>query len=279
MTRSTTTVALFVALQATSSLSFAPATTLMTTPPRISSTELNAVSLNVASAMTAIDSFWQTSPYTAAALICGFKASAADMVAQQNYNVNDDDDAQLEEGDTLAERVDLTKTMECVLPVEETNNDFLSSILLETDYRRNVAFLLYGSLYQGISQEYIYNTLYPSWFGPGNEVTVVLTKVAFDLLVQTPLLTLPMAYLIKGTIFAQSPQESISKYIDDIAHQSLLQKYWLLWGPVGCFTFGVVPEHYRVTFIACVSFFWLIILSNISSASNQQQQEQPQQKA
>lgn len=192
------------------------------------------------SALATLDSFWQTDPYAAAAIACGFKASAADMVAQKNP------------------------------PVEEEKKEELIPALSPalspaTDYKRNAAFLLYGSLYQGISQEFIYNHLYPVWFGSGNEIPVVLTKVAFDLLVQTTLVTLPMAYCIKGAIFGTNLQESLTKYWKDVQTQGLLQKYFTLWGPVQCLTFGVVPEHYRVTFIAVVSFFWLIILSQISS--------------
>jgi hypothetical protein len=137
-----------------------------------------------------------------------------------------------------------------------------------TDYKRNIAFLLYGSLYQGMSQEYIYNHLYPLWFGTGTDIHTVLSKVAFDLLVQTTLLTLPMAYLIKGALFASTPQASLQNYVRDVKAEALWQKYFALWGPVQCCTFSIVPEHYRVTFIALVSFFWLIILSNITNSNN-----------
>lgn len=37
----------------------------------------------------------------------------------------------------------------------------------------------------------------------------------------------------------------------------------MLWGPVQRLTFSIVPDHLRITFIAAVSFFWLIILSTI----------------
>lgn len=55
------------------------------------------------------------------------------------------------------------------------------------------------------------------------------------------------------------------RYWHDVRRNGLWTKYFALWGPVQCLTFSVVPEHYRVSFIACVSFFWLIILSTISS--------------
>lgn len=104
-------------------------------------------------------------------------------------------------------------------------------------------------------------------FGTGTTVTVVLSKVLFDLCVQTTLVTLPIAYFTKALIYKYSPREALRRYWDDIRNHGLLKKYFLLWGPVQCITFSIVPEHYRVTFIACVSFFWLIILSTIATKS------------
>lgn len=203
--------------------------------------ELQSVMTSVAGAL---DSFCQTSPYAAAGLICGFKASAADLVAQKRQSKimsrDDDDD-------------------------DDTNDEEESSETTATDYQRNLAFILYGSLYQGMTQEFLYNHMYPVWFGSGTGVSVVLTKVVFDLLIQTTLFTLPIAYLTKALIFRYSFQEGLKRYVDDVRDRGLLLKYFSLWGPVQCLTFGVVPEHLRVPFIAFVSFFWLIILSSISS--------------
>jgi protein Mpv17 len=120
-------------------------------------------------------------------------------------------------------------------------------------------------MYQGMTQEFVYNHLYPVWFGTATSISVVLAKVLFDLLVQTTLVTLPIAYLTKSVIYRYSIREALRRYMDDIRNHGLLKKYYLLWGPVQMLTFSVVPEHLRVTFIACVSFFWLIILSSIAS--------------
>lgn len=117
----------------------------------------------------------------------------------------------------------------------------------------------------GVTQEYVYNHLYPLFFGSGTDVVTVLTKVFFDLLVQTTLLTLPIAYFSKALIYRYGFREALRRYTDDIRNHGLLTKYFGLWGPVQCLTFSVVPEHWRVTFIAMVSFFWLIILSTIAS--------------
>lgn len=49
-------------------------------------------------------------------------------------------------------------------------------------------------------------------------------------------------------------------------------KRYSLWGPVQCLTFGVVPQHLRIAFIALVSFFWLIIFSSVT-AKGQKERE------
>ena len=62
-------------------------------------------------------------------------------------------------------------------------------------------------------------------------------------------------------------------YKEADAKRDLLTKYWLLWTPVQFATFGVVPPQYRIAFIAVVSFFWLIVLSTISSRDDNSKQE------
>jgi protein Mpv17 len=161
-----------------------------------------------------------------AALTCGVKASAADYVAQKRQ---------------LSKRTNV------------------SSSSSSTEKKRNFAFLVYGAVYQGMGQEYIYNTLYPSWFGTSTTISTVLIKVLFDLLVQTTLLTLPVAYLTKALVYQYSAREAMVRYLDDIFRHGLLIKYFSLWGPVQCITFSIIPEHYRISFIAAVSFVWLIL--------------------
>ena len=64
--------------------------------------------------------------------------------------------------------------------------------------------------------------------------------------------------------FGYGARLALRRYLAD-ARRDLLVKYWALWTPVQCLTFGVVPPQWRVPFIALVSFFWLLVLSSISS--------------
>lgn len=223
-------------------------------------------SLAVTTALSALDAFWQTSPYTAAALICGTKASAADMIAQKRdlRKREEKEREQQQQQNAVVAAANATAAAAAVV-YDPDLSATTQKMKKKTDWKRNIAFILYGSLYQGCAQEFIYNHLYPVWFGSATSVPVVLTKVFFDLLIQTTTVTLPIAYLTKSLIYRYSFKEAMRRYVDDINNHGLLKKYFLLWGPVQCITFGIVPEHYRVTFVAFVSFFWLIILSTIAS--------------
>ena len=203
---------------------------------RWNSTRLYSVDMStpVSNAIAELDTFYQTAPYTAAFMTCGIKASAADFLAQARER-----------------KIAMQKC-------EKTDEQ----IVLE----RNLAFILYGGLYQGMAQCYIYNVLFPLWFGTGSDILSVTIKVAFDMLVVSPFLCLPVAYLTKATINGQTLKDGLDKYIYDFQHKNLLATYCKIWLPAQFCTFGLVPEHLRIAFIAFVSFFWLIILSTVSSA-------------
>lgn len=251
------------------------------------STSLNAFDMipNV-NILTKIDTFYQTAPYTAAFVTCGIKASAADLLAQvRSFNAIDSDshdtnDQQLkkeEEQQMISFQQKLSSllsslstsrgksessSIESSSSLENTNNNTV-------EIQRNLAFILYGGLYQGMAQEYIYNFLFPVWFGTGNDIATVLTKVAFDLIVVSPLVCIPIAYLVKATIYGQHWKEGLEKYVYDLRYKNLLLTYYSIWFPAGLCSFGLIPDHLRIAFIAFVSFFWLIILSTVSSSEKE----------
>ena len=173
--------------------------------------------------LTAVDTFYQTAPVQAAFVTCGLKASLSDTISQKTV-----------------EKV-------CAVTGEVTEHRFCFS--------RNAAFVLYGGLYQGVTQHFIFNEIYPVIFGVGTDLATVASKVAFDQLVLTPFLCLPVAYVVKSLVFRYPIQEALAKYVAD-ARKDLLLKYWAIWTPTQCLTFSVIPEHLRIPFIALVSFFW-----------------------
>ncbi len=206
---------------------------------RTKTTSLNA--FDIAGTASAVDAFYHSQPYAAAFMTCSFKASAADLVVQSQT----DEQEQAEENSRRAGIVDF-------------------------DIQRNVGFLLYGGIYQGCVQEYLYNHVFPSVFGDSHSWLAVVEQVALDMVVLTPFMCLPVAYAIKAFLSADdSVLDGLRKYVSHVQNEGLLLRYWSIWAPVQFLTFGFVPSHLRIPFIAFVSFFWLMILSNISSQDTQ----------
>mmetsp|Transcript_51663 Transcript_51663/g.109849 ORF Transcript_51663/g.109849 Transcript_51663/m.109849 type:complete len:278 (+) Transcript_51663:184-1017(+) len=199
-----------------------------------------------------IDSLYQTFPYASAFLTCGIKAGAADIVAQKKeaittYHREDDFDAGDASGSILSTIVEEGPTTAATI-----------------DARRNFSFVLYGGLYQGVAQFVIFNRIFPVIFGEGTDVVTVASKVAFDNAFVSPLVCLPVAYLVKSVVFRFTLEEARERYVRDV-REGLIFKYWCFWIPAQSLTFGVVPEHLRIAWVAAVSFFWLVVFSSISS--------------
>ena len=203
----------------------------------------SASSFPLQPALSAINTVFEMNPYAAGAFVTGFNAGSADMIAQKR-------------------QIQIAKKGEKA--VEEMKTEKSKGI----DIRRALAFLMYGAIYQGLAQEYIFNHLYPILFGTEITAINVLKKVCCDMLFQTPMLSLPIAYYSKAVLTGNSFKQAMAHYVDDIKNRGLLFKLWGLWTPVQCLTFSIIPEHFRVSFIALVSFFWVIILSSVSAAND-----------
>lgn len=118
-----------------------------------------------------------------------------------------------------------------VCAIKASSADFIVQKTEQNDkqfeYKRNLAFLLYGGAYQGCVQEYIFNHMYPLMFGSGTDIVTVSVKVFVDMLIISPFLCLPVAYMIKGAIYKNSIMHSIKRYIYDIKENNLLKNYWM----------------------------------------------------
>ena len=98
-------------------------------------------------------------------------------------------------------------------------------------------------LWQGVCQLFIFNEVFPALFGTGTDLPTVAAKVLTDQFLLTPLVCLPVAYIFKAVAFRYGVDEALRRYVAD-AKRDLLLKYWLIWGPVQCLTFGVVPPQW-----------------------------------
>lgn len=202
--------------------------------------------LTPARPFSCVSDFYRGYPFVAAFITCGIKASAADLLAQRREN------AALANSSTTAS-----------LGKRRMASASAVSVARLPDVKRNLAFLIYGGAYQGVAQEYIFNHVFQQIFS--SDLLGVICKVLSDVLFVGPLVNLPIAYLSKSFVFRyhQPLKRGIANYASDIRDKHLLKKYWTVWAPTQCLTFGVVPQHLRIAFISLISFFWLIALSKI----------------
>lgn len=135
------------------------------------------------------------------------------------------------------------------------------------DVKRNLAMVLYSGLVLGISCEIMYNRLFPILFGTAasNTASTALKMTLFDGFVNAPLLWLPPAYIAKALLYRYPKREALQKYVVDVKENGLLKKYWCLWLPMSMINFLIVPVHFRIAFVAAVSFFWMTILSLVAN--------------
>lgn len=203
---------------------------------------------------SAIDTFYQTQPYLSAFLTCSAKAGAADIIAQTQS---------LE--DEASENAVATTSSSKSKPSDA------SVAAPGVDMSRNFAFIFYGGLYSGLAQQFFYTVLFPEWFGHAHSWQTVAMEVGTDMLVIGPFMCLPIAYMVKTAftddLTVENVKLGLEKYVEDVKLRGLLFKYWAVWIPAQSLTFSVIPEHFRILFVAAISFFWMFILSSTSAST------------
>ena len=211
-------------------------------PRRYGSTSPPAAFVDPSTLASAIGTFYQNERFASAFLTCAIKGAAADFLAQSSSKKKEQQKRLRQRQSSLFRR---------------GGAHILESSM---DYKRNLAFLLYGGIYQGMGLEFVYNTLFPKWFGDS-----VVLKVLVSMFILSPLVTLPVAYLVKAAVFGHAPKSALAQYGNDVYNKGLLTKYWSIWLPMQTLAFALIPTHLRITFIAMVSFLWMILFSAISS--------------
>merc|ERR1712232_654528 len=105
--------------------------------------------------LATVDQLFLRSPYAAAFVTCSVKASLADAIAQKYENRDSSSHA-----DNSLNYGQASKSIEML---NSHSDDLVTKI------KRNMAFFLYGGLYQGCLQMWIINALYPRLFGTGHD--------------------------------------------------------------------------------------------------------------
>lgn len=124
--------------------------------------------------------------------------------------------------DVVAQKVESKVAVESYPSQEQDFLCFSSEPKSEFKYMRNLAFLIYGGLYQGIFQEYLYNEEFNHLFGTGSDIQTALLKNGFNLLVIAPFLCLPMAYIIQALVMNKTVKSGIESYMDDVQQNHLV---------------------------------------------------------
>jgi len=194
------------------------------------------------------NAFASSSPYAAAFTTCATNGLAADWIAQRSEKIRHT----VENASEVAVSPDGAAAI-ALLP--------RGGIFPRHNFKRSLAFFLYGGFYQGIALEFIYNDMFTRVFG----VNQAMLKMAVSQFVMAPLLTLPVAYVFKGLVFGKTLVGSLEDYWIGLTQQGLLLAFWKLWIPIQFLVFAVIPPHLRIPFSSCFSFLWTVILSRIAN--------------
>ena len=236
---------------------------------------------------TLFDEFLRSQPFLSAFMMCGFKASAADFLAQTSESTDNEEGESTDVGGRYSRyphQHDDSNINWMLLKDQSNYNQDQSRQQEQHDddinLSRNVAFMLYGGLYQGMFLQLLYMVVYPTVYG--DSLFRIPLCIATDVLLFGPFVTLPIAYIIRAVIDNVAEEETdgqhqvplttteamisgIDKYKNHIVTQELLLKYWMIWAPAQSFNNMFVPDHLRVFFVAFISFFWVFLLSIISN--------------
>jgi len=107
------------------------------------------------------DAFWKTSPHAAAALVCGVKASAADMFAQAN-------------------EWSKTKVNDTGVVADNDSNNSELFWFQNGDWKSNLSFIVCGLACQGLTQEHVCSHMHPLWFGADSGLATALTNAGAE---------------------------------------------------------------------------------------------------
>jgi len=196
-----------------------------------------------------LNAFFLSYPLISAVTTCSVKGCLADFIAQKRNNADGDNNEASEKSSSSLQSS----------PTKPTKKPF--------SFRRNAAYILYGGGILGVFCNIMYNFVYPFLFGRLDGIVHLIAIVSFDNMITAPLLWLPPVYFVKAILYGNPLKSGFHKYINDIKLRGLLTKYWTVWWPAQIVNFSLVPAHLRILFMAGISFFWLIVLSCVSSNS------------
>jgi len=129
--------------------------------------------------------------------------------------------------------------------------------------RRAATFALFGFSYQGCFQYVVINHLLEHRF-PGRSIGNIIRKVCAVNLIADPIFFFPAFYTLREWMHTRSlgPGTFVTamrNYSEGIRED--LRNTWAVWFPGHMITFGVIPPHLRMPWVAALSFSYMVVLS------------------
>mmetsp|Transcript_13056 Transcript_13056/g.42563 ORF Transcript_13056/g.42563 Transcript_13056/m.42563 type:complete len:185 (-) Transcript_13056:609-1163(-) len=130
------------------------------------------------------------------------------------------------------------------------------------DARRSLVFASFGALYQGGFQYVAFNYVLER-FWRGTALRNVAMKVALTNAILDPCFFFPTFYSLKEALAngpsATTVSTALSKYRANYWPDWV--NSWTVWLPGHCVTYGLMPLHWRMPWVAAVSFGYVCLLS------------------
>ena len=144
----------------------------------------------------------------------------------------------------------------------------------EQNLRRFVNYAaVFGGIYCGMGQHYLYNSLYPRILGASQSVGTASAKIAAECFVTNPFVAMPLYYVSKSLIEGEgSVLQGLLQYRRDA--WQVFKEFCITWGPAHIVTFGIVPPQFRVAWVATVSVAWLSRMSYVSHREELEAQQE-----
>lgn len=223
---------------------FAPGRPLLQARP-CSSASSASVAESVSGPLSAYRKASVAFPLSTAFATCFFKGSASDVVAQRQVEKR--------------EHMDWRRNFAFAF----FSAAYVVALKRWRPHRIKTCAVLFWRRHLGIGQHLIYNVAFTRIFGAGRDLATAMKKVVADSLVHVPLIYLPLYYPYKALVLGEgSALDGLRQYRHDA--YEVLTTYWTAWPLVHLTSFTILPVELRVSFVACVSFCWLIFLSYAS---------------
>eukprot|EP00931_Biecheleriopsis_adriatica_P059488 TRINITY_DN35604_c0_g1_i2.p1 TRINITY_DN35604_c0_g1~~TRINITY_DN35604_c0_g1_i2.p1 ORF type:complete len:248 (+),score=38.71 TRINITY_DN35604_c0_g1_i2:48-791(+) len=125
----------------------------------------------------------------------------------------------------------------------------------QLEARRMIAAALFGGVYAGCVQHFIFNRVFTVLFGSAGSIATGAKKTMADALVQTPLMWLPTFLAFDEVLCHGSIVGLKDRWCREVG--PTMKLYAMMWPAVHLYNFAFVPVELRMTVIAAASLVWL----------------------